>query len=182
MGARQQGAEFTQDRWLTLPRTLSFVTNGDDVLLIKRAAHKRVFPNQYNGLGGHIERHEDPFSSALREIHEESGLQTRSLMLRSIHNIDAGAETGIILFVFTAISDSRAIREDCSEGKLEWIARDRIPDLDLVEDLPTLLPKILDMGAHDPPIYAHVSYDSSDSIVLRFRAGVHDFNMRLGSA
>lgn len=172
MGARQQGAEFTRDRWLTLPRTLSFVTNGDDVLLIKRAAHKRVFPNQYNGLGGHIERYEDPFSSALREIKEESGLQARSLTLRSIHNIDAGAETGIILFVFTAISESRVFREDCSEGQLEWIARERIPDLDLVEDLPTLLPMILDMGARDPPIYAHASYDATDSIVLRFRAGL----------
>ena len=59
MGAKQQGADATQDRWLVIPRTLSFVMNGDDMLLMKRAPHKRVFPNQYNGLGGHIERNED---------------------------------------------------------------------------------------------------------------------------
>jgi len=171
MGAKGQGADYANDRWLTLPRTLSFVTNGNDVLLMKRAAHKRVFPNQYNGLGGHIERDEDPFSSALREIQEESGLQVRSLRLRSIHNIDAGAEIGIILFVFTAVSESRAVRDDCPEGKLEWVARERILDLDLVEDLPALLPMILDMDADAPPIYAHVSYDASDNIVLRFQGG-----------
>ena len=171
MGAKEQGAEHTESRWLTLPRTLSFVTNGDDVLLMKRAAHKRVFPNQYNGLGGHIERDEDPYSSALREIREESGLRANSLCLRSIHNIDAGADTGIMLFVFTASSESRAIRDDCAEGQLEWVARDSISTLDLVEDLPALLPKILDMGAHDPPFYAHVCYDASDKIVLRFREG-----------
>ena len=97
MGAKEQGAGFSDGRWLALPRTLSFVLNGDDVLLMKRAAHKRVFPNRYNGLGGHIERDEDPFSAALREIEEESGLQVHSLRLRSIHNIDAGGETGVIL-------------------------------------------------------------------------------------
>lgn len=169
MGAKQQGAEYTDSRWLTMPRTLSFVLNGDDVLLLKRAAHKRVFPNQYNGLGGHIERDEDPYSGALREIEEESGLQAHSLRLRSIHNIDAGGETGILLFVYTAISESRAVREDCPEGELEWIPQDKVFELDLVEDLPALLTRIFAMDDAAPPLHAHVSYDQADEILLRFR-------------
>ena len=168
MGAKQQGAELTNARWLVMPRTLSFVINGDDVLLIKRAAHRRVFPNKYNGLGGHIERNEDPAKSALREIEEESGLRVRSLRLRSIHNIDAGGATGILLFVYTAISETRNIREDCPEGKLEWISKDEVFALDLVEDLPELLARIFAMDAGQPPMQAHVSYDSADNIVLRF--------------
>lgn len=168
MGAKQQGAEFTNARWLAMPRTLSFVMNGDDVLLIKRAAHRRVFPNQYNGLGGHVERDEDPASSALREIEEESGLRAHSLQLRSIHNIDAGGATGILLFVYTAISATRSLRGDCPEGKLEWIAKDRVFDLDLVEDLPELLARIFAMKDGQPPMQAHVSYDSGDNIALRF--------------
>ena len=67
------------------------------------------------------------------------------------------------------MSDSRAIRHDCPEGKLEWIAQDRIMELDLVEDLPVLLTRILAMDADQPPIYAHVSYDACDNIVLRFQ-------------
>lgn len=169
MGAEQQGADATKGRWLAMPRTLSFVMNGDAVLLLKRAAHKRVFPNQYNGLGGHVERDEDVYSSALREIEEESGLQAHSLKLRSIHNIDAGGATGILLFVFTAICDTRAVRSDCPEGKLEWIPKDRVFELDLVEDLPDLLARIFAMEDDQPPFYAHVSYDESDRAVLRFR-------------
>ena len=169
MGAAQQGADVSDGRWLTMPRTLSFVMNGDAVLLMKRAAHKRVFPNQYNGLGGHVERDEDITSSALREIEEESGLAVHSLKLRSIHNIDAGGATGILLFVFTAVSDTWTIRKDCAEGKLEWIPKDRVLDLDLVEDLPELLVRIFAMGDDQPPAYAHVSYDESDRILLRFR-------------
>ena len=169
MGAKQQGADATRDRWMTMPRTLSFVMNGDAVLLMKRAAHKRVFPNKYNGLGGHIERHEDPMSSALREIVEESGLKVHSLRLRGIHNIDAGEPTGILLFVYSAISDCREIIVNSDEGSLEWIQRDRILEIDLVEDLPELLPLILDMDDDQPPLNVHVSYDASDRIILSFR-------------
>lgn len=170
MGAEQQGAEATKGRWLTIPRTLSFVMNGDAVLLLKRAANNRVFPNQHNGLGGHVERDEDIYSSALREIEEESGLAVHSLTLRSIHNIDAGDATGILLFVFTAISETRALRGDCPEGKLEWIPKDRVFELDLVEDLPDLLARIFAMEEDQPPVYAHISYDECDRIVLRFRS------------
>ena len=168
MGAKQQGADATQRRWLTMPRTLSFVMNGDDVLMLKRDASKRVFPNQYNGLGGHVERDEDVRSSALREIEEESGLIVHSLRLRSIHNIDAGEASGILLFVFTAISDSRDLKPDSPEGTLEWISIDKVLDYDLVEDLPQLLPRVLNLPDGQDPLYAHVGYGEEDQIRLRF--------------
>ena len=167
MGAKQQAADATNGRWLAIPRTLSFVFNGGDLLLMKRASHKRVFPNQYNGLGGHLERHEDPASGALREIAEESGLEAHSLRLRCIHNIDAGQDCGIILFVYTAISDSRDIIAEGPEGKLEWVPLDKLWQLDLVEDLPLILPRILAMTSDDAPLSVHVSYDSADQIALR---------------
>lgn len=168
MGAREQGADATKHRWLTMPRTLSFVINGDDVLMLKRDAGKRVFPNQYNGLGGHVERDEDIRSSALREIEEESGLIVHSLRLRSIHNIDAGEASGILLFVFTAISDSRDLNPDTPEGTLEWISIDKVLDYDLVEDLPQLLPRIFNLPESQDPLYAHVGYGEGDQIRLRF--------------
>ena len=142
MGANQQGADATQNRWLTIPRTLCFVLNGADVLLMKRAAHKRVFPNQYNGVGGHIERDEDPLTSARREILEETGLTVNNLQLRAIYNVDAKASTGIILFVFTAESDSRDVTAN-DEGTLHWIPQKDVSQFDLVEDLPIILPRIL---------------------------------------
>lgn len=168
MGANEQGADATQGRWLAIPRTLCFVLNGDDVLLMKRSPHKRVFPNQYNGLGGHIERHEDPLTSAKREILEESGLSVRDLRLRSVHTIDAGQATGITLFVFTATSDSRAFKSDTDEGDLEWVPMNALADYDLVEDLPLILPRLLHLDDDAPPLFVHVSYDEADKIQLRF--------------
>lgn len=167
MGAKEQGAQHTSGRWIVSVRTLSFVRNGDDILLMKRAAHKRIFPNQYNGVGGHIERDEDPLTSAVREIAEETGLAVRDVRLRAIHNIDTGHETGILLFVFTAWSDSRET-VDGDEGTLHWIPRQAVADLPVVEDLPLILPRILDMGPDDPPLFAHIQYDEADQIVMRY--------------
>ncbi len=167
MGADEQGATAVENRWLTIPRTLCFVFNGDDVLLMKRSAHKRVFPNRYNGVGGHIERDEDPLTSARREIKEETGLDVRDLSLRAVYNIDAGAATGILLLVFTATSDSRDVCAN-SEGTLHWIRRDALGTLDLVEDLPILLPRLLAMQSGDAPLFVHVSYDAADAIQMRF--------------
>lgn len=168
MGANQQGSNATSGRWLTIPRTLCFVQNGNDILLMKRAPHKRVFPNQYNGLGGHIERNEDPLTGAIREIKEESGLDVHTVRLCSVHNIDAGAETGIILFVYLAQSDSRDFIDDGREGTLEWVAINQLDNYDLVEDLPIILPKILELSDNTPVYSVHVSYDQHDDIQMRF--------------
>jgi 8-oxo-dGTP diphosphatase len=168
LSAREQGADATAGRWLTIPRTLCFVLNGDDVLLMKRAAHKPVFPNRYNGVGGHLERDEDPLTGAKREIMEEAGLSPEQVRLRAIYNIDAGETTGIILFVFTAVSASRAITAHSDEGTLRWIPRSQLAALDLVEDLPLILPRILAMKPDDAPLFVHVSYDDQDRIQMRF--------------
>jgi 8-oxo-dGTP diphosphatase len=170
MGASEQGANLTDGRWLTIPRTLCFVTNGDDILLMRRGAHKRVFPNRYNGVGGHIERDEDPLMSARREILEETGLSVRNIALRAVYNIDAGEATGIVLFVFTADCDSREILPN-DEGTLHWIPRHMVTQFDLVEDLTLILPRILDMKVGEPPLFVHVSYDDDDCILMRFAEG-----------
>lgn len=168
MGAKEQGADAAQGRWLTIPRTLCFVLNGDDVLLMKRASHRRVFPNQYNGVGGHIERDEDPLTSVLREIKEETGLAVRDVNLRAVYNIDAGQKTGILLFVFTAVSDSRDVPLEADEGTLHWVNLDHIHLLDLVEDLPQILPRVVHMKQGDMPLFVHVSYDQDDNILMQF--------------
>ncbi len=168
MGAKEQGADATDGRWLTIPRTLCFVMNGDDVLLMKRAAHRRVFPDRYNGVGGHIEKSEDPYTGALREIREETGLDVTDLRLRGVHHINAGADAGILMFVFTATSKSREVIESGDEGTLHWIPRRKIMEIDLVEDLPHVLPRILTMEDSSLPYFVYVSYDAADQIRLKF--------------
>jgi 8-oxo-dGTP diphosphatase len=167
MGAAQQGADVTQNRWMTVPRTLCFVFHGDEILLMKRGAHKKIFPNQYNGLGGHIERDEDPLTSARREILEESGLDVENLRLCAVYNIDAGHATGIILFVFAGESLTREELPPSPEGTLHWFALDQLHTLDMVEDIAFIVPRILALPAGVPPLFIHVSYDAADQLQMR---------------
>lgn len=168
MGANEQGANATDGRWLVIPRTLCFVFNGDDVLLMKRAPHRRVFPNRYNGVGGHLERNEDPTTCARREIKEETGLEVTDLRLRGVYNVDAGETTGIVLYIYTAVSESRDVEAKLEEGTLHWIRCDAIMELDLVEDLPHILPHVIGVDNTIPPFSAHLSYDDNDNLIIRF--------------
>jgi 8-oxo-dGTP diphosphatase len=167
MGAKDQGADATAGRWLTIPRTLCFITHGDDVLLLKRGEHKRVFPGRYNGVGGHIERDEDPLTGAIREMQEETGLDVTHVRFHGILHVDAGGENGIMVFVFSAQAAARAFANS-DEGTLEWVPRDQLDGLPVVEDLPALLPLVLDGDEHAPPFFAHSSYDTNDEQVLLF--------------
>lgn len=167
LGAKQQGANATQGRWLVIPRTLSFVLYGQDVLLMKRAAHKRVFPNQYNGLGGHIEAGEDPYTSALREIKEESDLNVVDLKMVAVHHINTGDENGIMLFVFVGRALSPDFVSDEREGTLHWVPIADVQSYDLVEDLYHILPAYLE-ASDVVPRFAYVTYDNRDQIQLRY--------------
>jgi 8-oxo-dGTP diphosphatase len=152
-----------------VPRTLCFVTRGEDLLLLRGAPDKRIWPNLYNGLGGHVEADEDVFSAARREIAEEAGLEAEDLALRGVVNIEAeeGAGAGILLFVFSATARSgNVIASD--EGELEWVPISRVAELDLVEDLPVILPRVLAIKRGDPPFFARYYYDEEDSLRIEF--------------
>ena len=146
---------------------MCFITHGDEVLLLRGAPTKRIWPNKYNGVGGHVEADEDIYTSAVREMREETGLDVADARLRGILNIDVGQETGIIVFVFTARALGRDVRPS-PEGTLEWIKQDQLKTLDLVEDLPELLPRVLAMRPDDAPFFARYHYDEHDRLVIAF--------------
>lgn len=164
----QANQKIIPDRYQVSPRTLCFVTSGDEVLLLRGAPDKRIWPDQYNGVGGHVKHDEDVHTAALREIYEETGLSLRELRLRGIINIpvDPG-DKGIILFVFTAVAANRDVRPS-AEGTPQWVPFDEIHRLDLVEDLPTLLPRVLAMAPDDPPFFARYTYDERDRLVVTY--------------
>ncbi len=169
MGAKDQGDDLSRNRYQVIPRTLIFITHGDEVLLLKGSPQKRIWPGLYNGIGGHIERWETVYDAARREIAEEVGLTAiEDLRLRGTINIDVGQpDVGIMLFVFTAVSPTREVHPSC-EGDPQWVNWRVLNPSTMVEDLPILLPRVLSMGPDAPPFFARYWYDEADRLQVAF--------------
>lgn len=155
----------TRDRYKVIPRSGIYLRRGDSYLLLKGAPTKRLWANKYNGLGGHIERGENPLASARRELLEETGLDV-DLWLCGTVIVDAG-ETGICLFLFTG-ECPEGEPQPSPEGLAEWIPYDSIAELPVVEDLPVLLAKIQHMQRGAPPFFAWSHYDEGENLVVEF--------------
>ena len=133
-------------RYQVIPRVLVFVTNGDRVLLLRRSVHKRLWPGLLNAPGGHVERGEDPFAAAQREVQEETGVQVESLRLRGMIVAETGlAGSGILVFVYQGHTAAAELKAG-PEGEPCWVARDELVGGDLLPDLPQLCELVFDQA------------------------------------
>ncbi|MEW6717158.1 MAG: NUDIX domain-containing protein [Chloroflexota bacterium] len=154
-------------RYKLIPRTLIFITRDDHVLLIKGAPDKPLWANLYNGLGGHVERGEDVLTAARRELCEETGLVIADLWICGVITIDTGKEVGIGVYVLRGETSQGDLRPS-KEGTAEWIPCNRVPHLPLVEDLYTLLPRVLKATKSEPPFSAHYYQGQDGQLQIRF--------------
>jgi 8-oxo-dGTP diphosphatase len=129
-------------RYKVIPRTLIFLFNESKVLLIKQNSEIKPGFGKWNGIGGHIEEGEDPYSSARREISEESGLSIQNLKLNFITIISEKKELGVCLFIFSGNCESMEVKQS-SEGQLSWININQLNEYKLMPDLPKLLELVL---------------------------------------
>lgn len=165
MPASDQGVNL--ERYMLIPRTLIFLTRGENILLIKGAPDKRLWANLYNGIGGHVELGEDILTAARREIQEETKLHIDDLWLCAVVTINTSQNPGIVLFIF---------RGECSEGEplssgegnLEWVPYQEIDTLPLVEDLPSILEHIMPMRVGQPPLAAHYYYTKDGKMSISY--------------
>ena len=161
----EQGTDLSE-RYQVIPRTLSFLFRDGRVLFLRGAPDKRLWPNQLNGIGGHLERDETPREGAQREIKEETGLEVAALDLRAIVHVSGRpGDAGICIFVFVGQAPSRRVRASV-EGTLEWHTMECLPWDEMVADLPHLLPRILppDDQSKDDIVYGRY-YAGKDGLM-----------------
>ena len=64
-----------QNRYALVPRTLVFIQKEETILFINKNKGSFFGSGKLNGLGGHIEKSEEPFEAARREICEEANIE-----------------------------------------------------------------------------------------------------------
>ena len=165
MRPEDQGTRHSAHRHHVIPRVLCFVLHEGNVLLLKGAPTKRLWPNRYNGLGGHVESDEDVYTAAVREIQEESGLDVTNVRLRGVIHIDTGDPVGVILFVFLADAVTHTPQAS-DEGALEWVPLSQVDEYDLVEDVAVILPRALAEDTHNGVFFAHYGFDEEGNLLI----------------
>lgn len=167
MPKSDQGVE--HHRYTVIPRTLIFLFDSEDrVLLLKGANTKRLWAGLYNGIGGHIERGEDIFEAATRELLEETGIKGIELAYCAQISVDVSDQYGVVIFVFKGHYMGEKFINS-SEGELHWVSLEMIGTLPLVEDLPELLPRVASYQPNLPIIVGKYSYKDSGEIDISFR-------------
>lgn len=156
-------------RYAVIPRTLIFVVDGERVLLIKGSPQKRLWANLYNGIGGHVEQGEDILSAARRELFEETGLSCTQMQFCGTVMVDASDDLGVCIFVYRAEYEGGTLIPS-NEGNLYWAPKNELAELPLVEDLKTILPRVLETDKETEPFSAFYAYDDQDQLVIRFGA------------
>ena len=113
---------------------LCLLTAGDRVLLQNRVN------NDWKGYalpGGHVERGESFVDAVIREMREETGLTVIAPKLAGDKQFPIEGGRYLVL-LFRATRYTGELRSS-EEGQMAWIARDRLPRLQTVEDLSELL-------------------------------------------
>lgn len=156
-------------RFQVIPRVLIFLFDSRQrVLLLKGAKEKRLYADLYNGVGGHIEAHEDLLSGAERELLEETGVRGVELWLCGQIMVTTDAHHGIALFVFKDIDYSGEVQSS-AEGTLSWLDLSQLETLELVEDLPILIPRVHRHERGQPVFFGYYAEKSDGGLEMVFR-------------
>ena len=114
--------------------TLCYIEKDDSYLMLHRVSKKNdINKDKWIGIGGHFQVNESPEECLLREAKEETGLTLTSYRFRGIVTfITDGLEEAEYMHLYTADGFEGEII-DCDEGTLEWVPKNKIPELNLWE-------------------------------------------------
>lgn len=155
-----------QKRYHVVPRTLIFLFDpNNQVLLLKGSPQKRLWAGLFNGIGGHVERGEDVLEAAKRELFEETGIADLPLQFCAQIMVDVTDALGVAIFVFRGELNKYNFKPSL-EGSLSWVHLDALAAVPLVEDLPTLIPRIAAHQATSPIIIGKYAYGFEGNLMI----------------
>lgn len=139
--------------------TLCYLENArGEYLMLHRVKKKNdVNQDKWIGVGGKFEGDESPDECLLREVREETGVTLTRWRFRGVVTfLTNGGWEGEYMYLFTADGWEGEFVDTCSEGDLEWVAKEAVPDLPVWEGDRIFL-RLLAEGR--PPFLLTVEYD-----------------------
>jgi len=103
-----------------------FIRKGDKYLVLKRSQKKKYAPGVAHPVGRKVDIGENPYTAAVREVREETGLEVAAVRLEAVLlEIEPGAIKLVNIPFSAEIIDyvSGEVKET-DEGELVWLTSD----------------------------------------------------------
>ena len=114
--------------------TLCYLERNGQYLMLHRVKKQNdASHDKWIGVGGKCEADESPDECMLREVKEETGLQVQRWRYRGIVTFISDIWPCEYMHLFTAEAWEGTLRQDCDEGVLEWIDREKLLSLPIWE-------------------------------------------------
>ena len=146
--------------------TLGYLENARGEYLMLHRVKKKVDVNKdkWIGVGGHFEDGESPDECFCREVREETGLILTGWRFRGVVTFLNGGWDGEDMYLFTADGWTGELLQDCDEGELAWVPKEKVADLPIWEGDKIFL-KLLAEDA--PPFLLTLEYKHGDDRLIR---------------
>ena len=113
--------------------TLCYLEREGQYLMLHRVSKAHdVNKDKWIGVGGKFEKDEAPEECLMREVMEETGLTLLDYRFRGVLTFLYNEDEPEYMFLYTSDRFEGTLKE-CDEGVLEWVDKDRIPELNLWE-------------------------------------------------
>ena len=137
--------------------------NGEYLMLHRVKKKNDINHDKWIGVGGGFEYGESPEECAVRETREETGLTLTEYRFRGIVTFDCeGQKCTQYMHLFTASGWTGNMLSDCSEGDLEWVAKERVYELPIWEG-DKIFFRLLDENR--PFFSLKLSYNAKDVLI-----------------
>ncbi len=113
--------------------TLCYIEKDDCYLMLHHIKKEQdINKDKWIGIGGHFEEKESPEDCLLREVKEETGLTLTTYRFRGIITFITDFYKTEYMCLYTADGFEGEVTE-CQEGKLEWVPKKKLCQLNLWE-------------------------------------------------
>lgn len=142
--------------------TLCYIQKQNQVLMLHRTKKENdLNADKWIGVGGKFEDFESPEECLVREVKEETGLELVKYDFRGIVTFTNYHNYTEHMFLYSSNEFIGNISEECREGCLEWVDKDKIMDLNLWAGDRYFLEKLLN---NDPFFMMKLSYTGEELV------------------
>ena len=114
--------------------TLCYIEKDGAYLMMHRVKKKNdMNQDKWVGVGGKLEVGESPYDCVKREIAEETGLTVDRPIYRGVITFVSDLYGTEYMHLFTANEFEGEIKDDCDEGRLEWVNKEVVYNLPVWE-------------------------------------------------